>query len=342
MRIQRLKGIAAAGLLIACLFSCFRSGAAGLPDGLYARLNTAKGAIMLQLEYLKAPLTVGNFVGLAEGRLDASKGKRYFDGLTFHRVEPDFVIQTGDPKGDGTGGPGYQFPNEISSELKYDAEGVVGMANSGPNTNGSQFFITMRPVPGLDGNYTIFGKVVQGMDVVKKIAVGDKLLKVEILRNGSEARSFKADQAAFNARLGPLSAAIKKAAEDKRATEIAAIKQKWPDAVADADGIFQKTLRAGAGVSPTKGQTVSVAYKGMFLSGQVFDQSDMHGGPQAFQVGVGKILPGWDKVVLEMKKGEKRLVVIPPELAYGSQGTPGGPIPPDTWLVFEIELVALK
>ena len=118
------------------------------------RLTTAKGDIMIQLEYQKAPLTVGSFVGLAEGRLNASKGKKYFDGLNFHRVVPDFVVQTGDPKGDGSGGPGFEFPNEISNNLKYDAEGVVGMANAGPNTNGSQFFITMKPVPELDGGYT--------------------------------------------------------------------------------------------------------------------------------------------------------------------------------------------
>ena len=338
----RLKGLAAACLLSACLYSCARAGAAGLPDGLYARLTTAKGEIMMELEYQKAPLTVGSFVGLAEGTMDASKGRRYFDGLVFHRVEPGFVVQTGDPNGDGTGGPGYEFPDETANDLKYDAEGVVGMANAGPNTNGSQFFITMRAVPGLTGGYSIFGKVVKGMDVVRQIAKGDKLVKVEILRNGSEARAFKSDQAAFNERLAPLAAAVKKAAEDKRAAAVAIIKQKWPDLVADADGIFQKTLKPGAGSGPSKGQTVSVSYKGSLLDGQVFDQSDLRGGPQDFQVGVGGAIPGWDRVVMSMKKGEKRFVVIPPELAYGSRGTPGGPIPPDSWLAFEIELVALK
>jgi peptidyl-prolyl cis-trans isomerase A (cyclophilin A) len=342
MRIIHIKNLAAACILAACVMSCGQARAAGQPDGLYARLSTSKGEVMVRLEYKKAPLTVGSFVGLAEGRLDASKGKKFFDSLSFHRVVADFVVQTGDPKGDGSGGPGYEFPNEISSVLKYDAEGVVGMANAGPNTNGSQFFITLRAVPDLDGGYTIFGKVVEGMDVVKKIAQGDKLLKVEILRNGVEARSFKAYQAAFNSRLTPLVAAIKKAAEDKRATDIAAIKQRWPDLVADADGIFQKTIKAGSGVLPTKGQTVSVSYKGMLVTGQVFDQSDFHGGPVDFQVGVGKIIPGWDKVVMQMKKGERRMIVIPPELAYGSRGTPGGPIAPDSFLAFEVELVNLK
>ncbi len=342
MRIMHLKNLAAVCILAACVVSCKNARAAGLPDGLYARLTTAKGEIMLQLEYQKAPLTVGSFVGLAQGKLDASKGKKYFDGLTFHRVVKDFVIQTGDPKGDGSGGPGYEFPNEIASDLKYDAEGIVGMANAGPNTNGSQFFITMAATPNLNGAYSIFGKVVAGMDVVKKIAQGDKLLKVEILSNGTDAGSFKADQAAFNSRLEPMKAAIKKAADDRRAADVAAIKRRWPDLVVDGDGIYQKTLKAGSGVSPKVGQTVSVSYKGMLVSGQVFDQSDFHGGPVDFQVGIGKIIPGWDKVVMQMKKGEKRMIVIPPELAYGSRGTPGGPIAPDSFLGFEVELVNLK
>jgi peptidylprolyl isomerase len=339
MRIIRIKNVAAVCMLAALIVSCKKS---DLPAGLFARLVTAKGDIVLQLEYEKAPLTVGNFVGLAEGKLDASKGKKYFDGLSFHRVVPDFVIQSGDPKNDGTGGPGYEFPNEIAADLKYDAEGVVGMANAGPNTNGSQFFITMKAVPQLDGGYSIFGKVVKGMDVVKKIVQGDKITKVEIVRNGHAARAFKTDQKAWNSRATPLTASIKKTADDKRAADIAAIKQKWPELVADADGIYQKTLKAGSGVTPKTGQTVSVSYKGMLVSGQVFDQSDFHGGPVDFQVGVGRIIPGWDKVVMQMKKGEKRMIVIPPELAYGSRGTPGGPIAPDSFLAFEVELVALK
>ena len=339
MRIIRIKNVAAVFMLAALIVSCKKS---DLPAGLFARMVTAKGDIVVRLEYEKAPLTVGNFVGLAEGRLDASKGKKYFDGLSFHRVVPDFVIQSGDPKNDGTGGPGYEFPNEIAADLKYDSEGVVGMANAGPNTNGSQFFITMKAVPELDGGYSIFGKVVKGMDVVKQVAQGDKLVKVEIIRNGGAARAFKADQKAWNARQAPIAASIKKAADDKRAADVAAIKQKWPDLQPDADGIFQKTLKAGAGATPAAGQTVSVSYKGMLVSGQVFDQSDFHGGPVDFQVGVGRIIPGWDKVVMQMKKGEKRMIVIPPELAYGSHGTPGGPIAPDSWLAFELELVALK
>jgi peptidyl-prolyl cis-trans isomerase A (cyclophilin A) len=342
MRIMRMKNVAAACILAACVVSCKQPSAAGLPDGLYARLATAKGEVVVRLEYQQAPLTVGSFVGLAEGRMASQKGKRYFDGLSFHRVVAGFVAQTGDPKGDGSGGPGYEFPNEIAADLKFDAEGVVGMANAGPETNGSQFFITLAPTPNLDGGYSVFGRVVKGMDVVKKIAQGDKLQKVEILRNGTAARSFKADQASFDSRLNALVAATKKAAEDRRAADIAAIRQRWPELESDADGIFQKTLQAGSGATPAVGQTVSVTYKGMLVNGQVFDQSDFHGGRVDFQVGVGQIIPGWDKVLMRMKMGEKRMIVIPPELAYGSRGRPGTPIGPDSFLAFEVELVALK
>jgi peptidyl-prolyl cis-trans isomerase A (cyclophilin A) len=335
----RFKNVAAVCILAAIIVSCKRS---DLPAGLFARLGTSKGDIVIALEFEKAPLTVGNFVGLAEGRLDASKGKKFFDGLSFHRVEPGFVVQTGDPRGNGTGGPGYEFPNEISSELKYDAEGVVGMANAGPDSNGSQFFITMKATPQLDGGYTVFGRVIEGMDAVKRIAKGDKLEKVEIIRVGSAAKAFKADQAAWNSREASILASIRKYEEGKRAADLAAIKLKWPDLVPNAEGIFRKTLKASAGESPKAGQTARVRYKGMLLDGRVFDQSELHGGSVDFQLGVGRIIPGLDKVLLTMRVGEKLLVVIPPELAYGPRGTPGGPIPPDSFLAFEIEIVALK
>jgi len=341
MHIKAFRPLTAAAfaLLASTLISCQQ--APNLPDGLYARLSTDKGQVMVKLEFEKAPLTVGNFVGLAEGSLAATKGKHFYDGLVFHRVEPGFVVQGGDPQGDGTGGPGYEFPDEIVPDLGYDAAGVLGMANAGPDTNGSQFFITLREASFLNGHYSVFGKVVDGMDVVQKIAKGDKLNKVEIFRIGAAAKAFKADQAAFDERLAAASDAAKKRVEAERADALASIAKQWPDLVKDQDGIFQKVLKQGSGLPPDKGQKVSVNYKGSFLDGTVFDQSSLHGGPFQFSVGTGQIIAGWDKVVATMKKGEKRLVVLPPELAYGSRGA-GGVIPPNSYLVFEIEVVDIQ
>jgi peptidylprolyl isomerase len=340
MRKFAARSVAALGycLLAASFISCQQN---DLPDGLYARMKTNKGDILIKLDYEHAPLTVCNFVGLAEGKLDATKGKPFYDGLSFHRVVPDFVVQGGDPQGDGSGGPGYSFADEFSNSLKHDSGGVLSMANAGPNTNGSQFFITLKEAPWLDGVHSAFGRVTEGMDVVKKIAQGDKIDKIEIVRSGVAAKAFRVDQASWNALEEKAAAAATKRVADKREADLATIAKNWPDLKADADGIFQRVLKAGSGALPASGSTVSVSYKGSFLDGKVFDASDLHGGAIEFRVGVGEIIPGWDKVVSSMRKGERRFIVLPPELAYGERGA-GGVIQPNTFLAFELELVDIK
>jgi len=174
-----------------------------LADGMFARIVTPRGTITVELYYTKTPLTVVNFAGLAEGtkKFKVSRGRTkgpFYDGLTFHRVIANFMIQGGDPLGNGTGGPGYNFPDEFVSSLTFKGPGVLAMANAGPGTNGSQFFITHRATPHLNNKHTIFGHVVAGQDVVNAVRKGDTIEKIEIIRNGDQAKNFATDQAAFD------------------------------------------------------------------------------------------------------------------------------------------------
>lgn len=317
-------------------------GDTALGNGLFARIGTAKGDVVVRLEYQKTPLTVCNFVALAEGQMNTTRGKRFYDGLTFHRVIADFMIQGGDPLGNGSGGPGYRFPDEIVPALKHDGPGVLSMANAGPGTNGSQFFITHKSTPWLDGKHTVFGRVVQGQAVVNEIKQGDRINQISIIRNGPEANAFKADQAAFDVLMKEINAAAAAKLKAKRDADIAQIQTKYPNAATTPSGIRYIIQKEGNGVKPVKGKTVALNYKGMLLSGKVFDGSDFHGGPLEFQVGLGKVIPGWEETVLDMQQGEKRLVVIPPELAYGERDIGDGLIPGNSFLVFEMELLRIR
>lgn len=315
---------------------------AALGNGLFARISTTRGTIVVRLEYQKTPLTVCNFVALAEGKMKTSRNGPFYNGLSFHRVIDNFMIQGGDPSGNGSGGPGYRFPDEFNASLRHDGPGVLSMANAGPGTNGSQFFITHVKTPWLDGKHTVFGKVVQGQEVVNAIKQGDKINTITIIRNGPEATAFKADQDAFDKLLKEATAAAASKAKAQRDTDLAQIKKKYPNAILSASGIQYIIQKPGTGDKPSRGKTVALTYKGMLLSGKVFDGSDFQGGPLEFQVGLGKVIPGWEETVLDMQLGEKRLVVIPPELAYGEQVVGNGLIPANSFLVFEMELVRIR
>ena len=309
-----------------------------LPDGLYAQVATEKGTIIFSLEYQKVPMTVSNFVGLAEGTLNAngSSGRKYYDGLTFHRVDPGFVIQGGDPQGNGSGGPGYEFPNETVPSLKHDGPGVMAMANAGPDTNGSQFYITMKATPWLDGGYNIFGHVVQGMDVVKAIKPGDHMITVRILRVGSAAGAFSVTQKSFDALVAKAKSAAAERKKMERTDALAQIAKKWPKLTTTKSGLMLEVVKEGQGGSPSPTSQVVVNYTGTLLDGKVFDSTSSRGKPATFQV--NRVIPGWTEALLAMKRGEKVLLVIPPELGYGAQGYPGV-IPPNSFLVFDVELV---
>ena len=312
-----------------------------LEDGLFAKVATSKGEIMVRLEFEKTPLTVANFVGLAEGTKDSNKGKgaHFYDSLTFHRVIPDFMIQGGDPDGTGSGGPGYNFPDEFDSSLKHASPGVLSMANAGPGTNGSQFFITHVATPWLDGKHTIFGHVVSGQEVVNTIAQGDKIDTLTIIRVGAKAKAFKSDQKAFDDLLKKSATAGQAKDKAEADKQQATIKQKWPKAISTPSGLMYVVTKEGSGdVTPTKGATVTAHYTGTLLSGDKFDSSVDRNQPFKFPVGMGRVIKGWDEAFMGMKKGEKRTLIIPPSLAYGSRGA-GGVIPPNATLVFDVELL---
>lgn len=311
-------------------------------DGLFAIIDTSKGEIAVELYYKDAPLTVCNFVGLAEGSLDAADGKPFYNGLKFHRVIKDFMIQGGDPRGNGTGGPGYKFADE-EVPYKFDKSGYLAMANAGANTNGSQFFITHVETPWLNGKHTIFGHVVTDDDqsVVNAVAQGDEIKSITIVRQGSDAESFKATQNDWNEFNKVAVEKANAAKEAKYAAKIAEVEKNFPGFEKTVDGIYYKTTKAGSGAKCGKGKNATVDYKGYLVDGTVFDGSSgmVQGGHEAlsFTTGAGQMIPGFDAMVQDMTRGEVRTFVLPPELAYGERGYPGV-IPESAYIAFDVKL----
>ena len=310
-----------------------------MTEGIYAIIYTQKGTLTLQLHYEKTPGTVGNFVGLAEGNLVnevKQTGPPYYDGLNFHRVIPDFMVQGGCPQGSGVGGPGYQFDDEIDSSLRHNKAGILSMANAGPGTNGSQFFITHVPTPWLDGKHTVFGCVVEGQEIVDSIEQGDTIDKIEILRIGKDAQNWNA-VAAFNSFNQKTQKRID-AQKAKQAKELHKVSAGFKQM---DSGLRYQIIQEGTGQQPVAGQTVSVHYKGQLLDGTVFDSSYKRQKPLDFVLGQGQVIPGWDEGVSLLKVGDKARFVIPSDLAYGSRGA-GGVIPPNAALIFDVELVTVS
>lgn len=271
-------------------------------QGIFAEIETAKGKIVIQLEYQKTPITVANFVSLSEGTNtfvsdEKLKGKPFYNGLKFHRVIADFMIQGGDPQGNGSGGPGYSFKDEFVSELKHNRPGILSMANSGPKTNGSQFFITHKETPWLDGKHTVFGNVITGQDVVNKIAQDDVINKITIVRKGAEAKKFDApkvfadymaNKAGDDAKDAALAAennrkqaeleAQKKAEYMTKFGPVVNAKAKYLNdikatATETASGLKYKIIKTGAGKKPTDGTNVYINYAGYLEDGSLFDSS---------------------------------------------------------------------
>ncbi|TNE55706.1 MAG: peptidylprolyl isomerase [Bacteroidetes bacterium] len=325
-----------------------------LEDGLYAVMTTNKGDITLMLEFEKTPMTVANFVGLAEGKFE-NHGKKftkpYYNGLKFHRVIKDFMIQGGCPLGNGTGDPGYKFFDEIHPDLKHTGPGILSMANSGPNTNGSQFFITHKETPWLDGKHTVFGHVVDGMDVVNSIVQNDSILEVKIIRKGKEAKKFVANDA-FDKVYHELEAIEKKkmekyemianmSHEEYNKFLLDQVKEKHPNAQQSESGLIYIIENAGENPKATAGNTLSVHYTGTFMDGKKFDSSRDRGMPMTFKYKAQPMIPGFEEGLSMLGKGGKALIIIPYYQAYGPQGRPGA-IPPFADLIFDLEIVDLK
>ena len=310
-----------------------------MENGIYAKFNTAKGSILVKLTHDLTPGTVGNFVALAEGNMENKikpQGVKFYDGLKFHRVIPDFMIQGGCPLGTGTGDPGYKFDDEFHQDLRHDAPGVLSMANSGPGSNGSQFFITHIATPWLDNKHTVFGNVIEGQDVVDDIAQGDVLESVEIIRVGEEAKNWNAIEAFVGLKGARLKRdAALKAESEAKMEKLAAGFEKTES------GLRYQFIQKGEGKQAEAGKTVSVHYEGSLENGKVFDSSYPRKKPIEFRLGQGQVIEGWDEGIALLKVGDKARFVIPSDLGYGPAGA-GGVIPPNATLIFDVELMDVK
>ena len=359
--------------IIASFYSCKEENN-NLPDGLYAKIETNKGEIIVQLDYEKAPITVANFVTLAEGKNDFVtneniKNRPFYDGLKFHRVIENFMIQGGDPLGTGSGDAGYRFKDEIT-DLRFDKGGVLAMANNGPATNSSQFFITHIETPWLDGKHTIFGHVVgNGMEAVNKILQDDYMSKVTIIRNGDAAKKFDAvkvfhdyftaeaenqkKQAAIDAENKRIFNEKYKTVIDAKIKSFAALKAK---ATKTKSGLEFVITKKSGGAKPKAGTGVFIHYAGFLENGTLFDSSiesvcktfgtfdpnrAAQNGYQPIPFQAGKkdgMIPGFIEGIEQLSFGDKAVIFIPSKLGYGEAGA-GGVIPPNANIIFEIELL---
>jgi cyclophilin family peptidyl-prolyl cis-trans isomerase len=320
-----------------------------LDDGVYAKIDANKGEILLNLTYQQTPITVASFVSLAEGtntEVDSIyKNKAYYDGLIFHRVIKDFMIQGGDPNGNGQGGPGYAFDNEIVEELKHDGAGVLSMANAGPGTNGSQFFITHKETPWLDGRHTVFGRVIEGQNVVDSIAQNDTIISIDILKKGRDAKRFNAAEV-FSDYLTK-----KDAVKNEKRDALAALEQ---SATYTDSGLGYVITTKGDGEAVTENKTVMTHYAVYFEDGRLLDTSiqevaeayNTYNSKRPYQPLPAQVdpdagmIPGFKEGLKLLQVGDKATLYLPYELAYGANGGRG--IPPMSNLIFEVEVVSLK
>ncbi|MDC8003471.1 peptidylprolyl isomerase [Aureisphaera galaxeae] len=357
--------------LIAVSFTSCKSKYPDLDKGLYAEFITNKGTFVAKFYEKATPLTVANFVELAEGSHEmvdsVYKGKPYFNNLTFHRVIKDFMIQGGDPKGDGTGNPGYRFPDEFVDSLKHDRKGLLSMANSGAATNGSQFFITLKETPWLDGKHTVFGEIVVGQQIVDTIGSvetskpGDKpvepviIQEVNIINKGATVPSFAAEMENIEKAKKEKEERLAKVAE----TTMAELNELKTKSETTESGLQIHWNNKAGGARPTEADQVKLNYVGYFADGRLLDTNVLEVAEKYERVdqrrlAAGQYAPiqspyntqatfiaGFEEGMLQMSVGDKVTLFIPSHLAWGEQGAPRGGIPPNTDVIFELELTEI-
>ncbi len=312
-----------------------------LGPGLYAEFKTNRGNMIFRLDHNRTPLTVTNFCGLAEGTLPndvVAPGEPYFDGLSFYRDAPGYAIFSGDPAGNGDGGPGYTFPRETGSLISTGSAGALIMDGFSTEAAGSRFFITREGDAFLDTKYTAFGRMISGSRTLKKLRRDDVIESITIIRVGGEARRLRFDPAAFAEHYEAARAAEIEVLSISNIVLAETVLGLGPERQKTPTGIYYLVLNPGEGGSPSPGSRVSMHYTGTLLDGTEFDSSRTRGQTFDFVLGQDGVIPGWIEMVMGMQPGEIRKVVIPPYLGYGDQGY--GPIEPDSWLIFEMELVS--
>ena len=372
MKITRtMKKLSLLFIILSLSFVSCQNDYPDLEDGIYAEFKTNKGTFIAKLYHEDTPLTVSNFVDLAEGNNEmvdsVYKGKKFYNGISFHRIIKDFMIQGGDPMGTGSGSPGYTFPDEFVDSLKHTKKGLLSMANSGPATNGSQFFITLKETPWLDGKHTIFGEIVLGNALVDSIGIvetskpGDKpvspitINELNILRVGNiKLASFKDAMEIVEEKVKEEQAATLKVAGET-AERLAAQIEKAEELPSGLKIIY---TQKGDGVKPAEGSKILMNYAGYLQNGTLFD-SNLEEVAKKYGVydhrrgdGGGyaptpsdyskdaRLIPGFREGLLAMSVGDKVTIYIPAHLAYGERGIPNV-IPSNSDLIFELELVSI-
>ena len=340
-------------LLNSILFSC-NNQYNELEDGVYAEINTSLGKMLIQLNYKETPVTVANFIALSKGThpdvKQDFKEKKFYNGLIFHRVMDKFMIQGGCPLGNGSGNPGYTFDDEINPNLKHDKPGILSMANSGPATNGSQFFITEVPTPWLDGKHTVFGQVISGIEIQDKISnvktaiahrpENDVIINsINIIKIGESANNFDEVSVWINEEpnLQKRRIEIEKTKKEALTKQLEKLSKGY---TTTASGLKYKILVSTKNKKAVNGNNVKVHYTGKLMDGNIFDSSLRRNLPFEFKIGEGRVIKGWEEALQILRLGEKASFIIPSNLAYGPRGA-GGVIPPNATLIFEIELLEI-